>query len=61
MWLKSHVPWTIPEQLFFPRAPGHPPLSLWIAHIDSVLIPFDWANASSCCASAGYVTSVYLG
>jgi hypothetical protein len=45
MWLKSQGFWTIPEQLFESVAPGQPPLSRWIAHIESVLMPFALAKS----------------
>jgi hypothetical protein len=44
--VNSHVCWAMPEQSFAPVVPGQPPLSRWIAHIDSALIPFDLANGS---------------
>ena len=43
MWLKSQVFCTIPEQLFEPVTPGDPPLSRWIAQIDSVFSPLELA------------------
>src|SRR5262249_28561205 len=60
-WAKSQVFCAIPEQSFLPRRPGQLPLSRWIAHIDSVPIPFACAKATSCCASATVVTSVFFG
>ena len=38
--MKSHVFWTMPEQLFDPVTPGQPPLSRWFAQIDYVSTPF---------------------
>ena len=29
-WLKSQVPWTIPEQSFDPVEPGHPTVSFYL-------------------------------
>ena len=35
-WVKSQVFWVMPEQVFLSRLPGQPPLSRWIAQIESV-------------------------
>ena len=60
-FVKSHVFWTMPEQLFEPVDPGHPPLSRWIAHIEMTLIPLAWAKVSNCWASWTLVDSVLRG
>jgi hypothetical protein len=60
-WLKSHCACAIPEQSFAPPLPGHPPLSRWIAQIESVFTPFDAAQVSTFRASATVVTSVFFG
>ena len=59
--VNSQVGWAIPEQSFAPVVPGQPPLSRWIAHIESVLIPFARAKVSSCPASWTLVDSVRRG
>jgi hypothetical protein len=50
-WLKSHVFCTIPEQVLLSRVPGQPPLSRWMAQIDSRFMPLVCANFSIVCAS----------
>src|SRR6478672_5804263 len=59
--VKSQVPWTMPEQEFEPVVPGQPPLSLWIAQNDSVLMPLVRAKSRTCCASPRLVDSVRRG
>src|SRR5438128_2093996 len=44
-WLKSQVFCVMPEQVFESVCPGQPPLSRWIAQIDSVLMPTDVAKS----------------
>ena len=51
----------MPEHRFWSRSPGQPPLSRWIAQIESEPMPCACANRSSRRASCGYVTSVFFG
>ncbi len=44
MWLKSQVPWAMPEQLSEPAVPTQPPLSRWSAQNESVLTPLESAQ-----------------
>jgi len=50
-WLKSQVFWVMPEQVLLSRVPGQPPLSRWIAQMDSRFIVLTWAKLSMVCAS----------
>ena len=50
-WLKSQVPCVMPEQVLLSRVPGHPPLSRWIAQIDSRFMLLAWAKPCIVCAS----------
>jgi hypothetical protein len=51
MWLKSQVFWVMPEQVLLSTVPGQPPLSRWIAQIDSKFMLLDWAKWSIVVAS----------
>jgi hypothetical protein len=41
----------MPEHVLLSRVPGHPPLSRWIAQIDSRFMLLAWARLSMVCAS----------
>jgi hypothetical protein len=47
-WLKSQLFWAMPEQVLAPTVPGQPPLSRWMAQIDSSARPCERAKVSTC-------------
>jgi hypothetical protein len=46
-FVNSHSLCAIPEQSFEPVEPTQPPLSRWIAHVDTIDIPFARAKAKT--------------
>lgn len=60
-FVKSHVFWTIPEQLFEPVLPGQPPLSRWIADMLRTVMPVDWGECGQLQGVCNGVDSVFLG
>src|SRR6202044_379725 len=60
-WLKAQLSWEMPEHVLLSTEPGQPPLSRWIAQMDSR--PSEWSRAKLriCRALESSVTSVLLG